>query len=229
MSRLADSTWIEVSRGGCLVVPVGSNEQHGPNLPLGTDTTIVEAIIRQLETARPEIWIGPTITVGASGEHAGFPGTLSLGRDALTASLVELGRSADHFECLYFVNWHGGNVVAITEAVNQLKLEGRRAGMWIPGQSEYAVNGDLHAGRLETSLMLAIRPDLVRNVSQKAGPSVDSTELLLRVIAEGVKSVSPNGVLGDPSGAGAPEGRRMLDRLRTNLISSFDEFVASLA
>lgn len=227
MSRLSEATWLDVSRGGCLVVPVGATEQHGPNLPLGTDTCIVEAIVGRFEAGRPEVWIAPTIKVGASGEHADFPGTLSLGREVLTEALVEIGRSADHFECVYFVNWHGGNVTAIGEAVETLAAEGRRAGRWLPIPDGLADVGDLHAGRKETSLMLAIRPDLVRTVSDEAGPRIDSPELMLRLKTEGVKAVSPCGVLGDPAGAGVPEGCRLLEEFSGHLIASFDEFVAA--
>src|ERR1700721_4154767 len=93
-----------------LVVPVGSLEQHGPHLPLDTATRIAVAVARRACTGRPGVALAPPLPVGASGEHAAFPGTLSIGSEALTACLIELGRHASlHWPALLLVNGHGGD------------------------------------------------------------------------------------------------------------------------
>jgi mycofactocin precursor peptide peptidase len=94
--ELAQTRWppVEQSRWELLVVPVGSLEQHGPHLPLDTDTRIAVAVARRACTGRPGVALAPPLPIGASGEHAAFPGTLSIGAEALTACLVELGRHA---------------------------------------------------------------------------------------------------------------------------------------
>src|SRR3954447_10661614 len=99
-SALAEATSPEAA-GDLLVVPLGATEQHGPHLPLGTDTAIAVAVASGLAGDA----VAPPLPFGASGEHAGFPGTLSIGRAATELVLVELGRSAcETFARLLFVN-----------------------------------------------------------------------------------------------------------------------------
>src|SRR5215468_10610988 len=104
-----------------LVVPVGSLEQHGPHLPLDTDTRIAVAAAERACAGRPAIGLAPAIAIGASGEHAAFPGTLSIGTEALALLLVELGRHASlHWPAMLLVNGHGGNGPAIAGAIATL-------------------------------------------------------------------------------------------------------------
>ena len=94
---LAGATWPEAERdmaGAVLAVPVGSTEQHGPHLPLSTDTDIAVALVERLAARRHDVVAAPAVAYGSSGEHAGFAGTLSIGREATELLLVELGRSA---------------------------------------------------------------------------------------------------------------------------------------
>lgn len=213
---LTQATWPDVDREErrLLVVPVGSLEQHGPHLPMGTDLRIAVAVAERACAGRPGVGLAPGIPIGASGEHADFPGTLSAGTDALTAYLVELGRHASlHWPALLLVNGHGGNAPAVEAAVDRLTYEGRRASAWhasVPG-------GDAHAGRTETSLMLAIAPETVRLPAAEPGVTEPVAELMPRLREHGVRAVSPNGVLGDPSGATAAEGDGLLADLAQRL------------
>jgi mycofactocin system creatininase family protein len=211
MADIADLTWTDVRDGPSrtLVVPVGSVEQHGPHLPLFTDVAIAEAVARRVVGDDPALVLAPAVPYGAAGEHEGFPGTVSIGHEALRLLLVELGRSACRWASrLVFVNGHGGNVASLVEAVTLLRYEGRDAA-WVPCMAS-GVSGDAHAGRTETSVMLALDPGRVREDAAAPGATEPLRELLPRMRAGGVAAVSPNGVLGDPTGASADEGRALL-------------------
>jgi creatinine amidohydrolase len=207
-----------------LAVPVGSCEQHGPHLPLDTDTRIAADLAQRLADRRPRVVVTPPIAIGASGEHAGFPGTLSIGTEVLTSVVVELVRSADWADGVVVVNGHGGNVVALSAAVRQLADEGRRVLLWSPSNPP---NGDAHAGHTETSVMLALAPDLVGS-ERPAGVTAPLGEVLDRLRAQGVAAVSANGVLGDASGATAAEGRRLLGTWTDELVAAVDAWRATL-
>ncbi len=206
MTRLGDLTWPEVTTSSVLLVPLGSTEQHGPHLPLDTDTRIATAVADGLSTLNPRLVVAPAFAITASGEHSGFAGTLSIGQDALELVLVELIRSADRFAGVVLVNAHGGNHATLTRVVARSGAEGRRvavASCGVPG-------GDAHAGRTETSMMLHLDPDAVRLDRAEAGETRPWSEVGPVVVSGGVAAVSPNGVLGDPSGANAAEGAVML-------------------
>jgi mycofactocin precursor peptide peptidase len=209
MSGLGRRTWPDAERegpGAVLAVPVGATEQHGPHLPLTTDTEIAEALAARLGAAEERVWVAPALAYGASGEHADFPGTLSIGAAATELALVELCRSAAAaFGSVLLISTHGGNAAALAAATELLRSEGRAVGAWTPSWG-----GDAHAGRVETSLMLAIAPSRVRLDLAAAGNTEPLVELLPRLRAEGVRAAAPNGVLGDPAGASAEEGEALL-------------------
>jgi mycofactocin precursor peptide peptidase len=210
---LGESTWTEVD-ARVVVVPVGSLEQHGPHLPLDTDAQIAAAVARLALRDDPAVVIAPPVAYGASGEHEGFAGTLSIGHDALRAVLVELGRSAARWAPrLLLVNGHGGNLPTVAEAVAQLRNEGRDAA-WFGCAVD---DGDAHAGRTETSIMLALAPDLVREDAMEAGNTAPLARLMPALRSGGVAAVSPNGVLGDPRDASLAEGARALTQLTDRL------------
>lgn len=196
-----------------LCVPLGSCEQHGPHLPLSTDTVIAAAVAERAAARCEAVVVAPTLAITASGEHAGFPGTLSIGTEALTTVLVELVRSADHFVHVVLVNGHGGNHEAVTRAVERSRHDGRRVSAWWPR----VPGADAHAGRTETSLMLALAPHLVRLDRAEPGVTTPIGDLLDGLRAGGVAAVSPNGVLGDPTGASAAEGEALLEVLVADL------------
>lgn len=210
-----------------VLLPLGSTEQHGPHLPLDTDTQIAVAVAAEVAARLPGLLVAPPLEYGASGEHAGFPGTLSLGTAALELALVELVRSADGTAAgVVFVNGHGGNGVALRGAVARLTAEGRRVLTWAPRTAVAAAVGlpaastDLHAGRAETSLLLHLAPHLVRPAAATRGP----TPTLPDLVRHGVRSLSPSGVLGDPAGASAEEGAVLLAALAADAIRAIESW-----
>jgi creatinine amidohydrolase len=212
--RLESATWTDLRSAGraTLVVPLGSTEQHGPHLPIGTDTLVAVAVAQAVVARRDDLVLAPAVPYGSSGEHAGFPGTVSIGQDALELLLVELARSADAFGAVAFVSGHGGNAEPLARAVARLTAEGRRVATWSPSGAV-----DLHAGRTETSLLLALAPELVRLAAAEPGDTRSLRELLPVLREGGVAAVAPNGVLGDPTGASAEEGQALFDRLVADL------------
>jgi mycofactocin precursor peptide peptidase len=218
--ELAGATWpqVEATRARTvLAIPLGSLEQHGPHLPLDTDTRIGTAVAAGLGARCRSITVAPAVAYGASGEHAEFPGTLLLGHSVLADLLVELVRSArPSFAGVVFVNAHGGNEDALVSVQRRCTGEGDDVLVWramTPG-------GDAHAGRTETSLLLAIDPGAVRLELAEPGRTEPIATLLPRLRAEGVRPVSSNGVLGDPTGASAEEGLALLDALVDDLTAT---------
>ncbi|MEV0639847.1 mycofactocin biosynthesis peptidyl-dipeptidase MftE [Streptomyces sp. NPDC050619] len=207
---MARSVWPAVPADALVLVPVGSTEQHGPHLPLNTDSVIARSVARsaaeRLASGGPDrpVLLAPAIAYGASGEHAAFPGTVSIGHEALRLVLVETVRSLSLWAGrIVFVNGHGGNVPTLDAAVGQLRGEGHDVS-WlnceIPG-------GDAHAGRAETSVLLHLVPGDVRLAEAVPGETRPLADLMPDLIARGVRALSPSGVLGDPTGATAEEGR----------------------
>ena len=215
---LADLTWPEAASlaGATLIVPIGSCEQHGPHLPVDTDTVVAEAVATAAADGLAGAVVGPSLGYGASGEHHGFPGTVSLGTDILAAVVVELARSAlPPFGRIVVVNGHGGNHDALSKAADDCVREGRPVTVWSPRLA----GGDGHAGLTETSLMLALRPDRVRLDRLGPGNTTPLAELLPALRRDGVRAHSPTGVLGDPTGATAEHGRVLLTALVADLRS----------
>jgi len=236
--RLGEATWNEVDTATKLMadddgtlspiilIPVGSTEQHGPHLPLNTDTLVAEEIAGRALHRTSGLMLGPTISVTASGEHAGFPGTLSIGTRVMGDVAIELGRSADWAAGIVFVNGHGGNHEALTRAIEVLTSEDRNVVSWWPKWRRRTDGGppDLHAGRIETSLMLAIDPGLVRFELSVEGPDLPLDELLPQLRTYGIRPVSPTGVLGDPDGASGAEGERFIAEFVDDLVLAIERW-----
>ena len=208
--------WTDVG-SPILIVPVGSCEQHGPHLPLHTDTVIASALARELAARRDDCVVAPPLTITASGEHQGFAGTLSIGNAAMADLVIELVRSADWSQGVVFVNGHGGNAAAMARAVDTLARESRRLLVWWPS----VLGGDPHAGHVETSLMLALAPDEVHRDRAVVGPVPAMAEL----VRSGVQPLSASGVLGDPTTASADEGRRLFAELAAQLVGAVASWV----
>jgi creatinine amidohydrolase len=214
---LAELAWPEAAeragRGDVLAIPLGSTEQHGPHLPLSTDTDIAVALCTALAAQRCDVLVAPAVPYGSSGEHAGFAGTLSIGQAALERLLVELVRSAtETFARVLLVSAHGGNAGPVRRALATLAREGRDVLLFEPRW-----DGDAHAGRIETALQLRLHPWLVAYERAEPGNTRPLADLMPSLRRSGVRAVSPNGVLGDPTGAGAAEGSEVFAGLVADL------------
>jgi mycofactocin system creatininase family protein len=210
-----------------VLVPVGSLEQHGPHLPLDTDAVIASAVADRAAAALdPDVTpvlVAPVIAYGASGEHQDFPGTISVGHEALRLILVEMIRSLSHFAArIVLVNGHGGNVPTLRDAVVQMRREGHEVA-WVPCAFETA--SDAHAGCDETSVMLHLDASRVAMDRAEAGRCEPLDELLPDLMAHGVRRVSPNGVLGDPMEATAARGERLLALLVDQVVGAVERGV----
>lgn len=215
--RLDTRTWSHLDQAApLLAVPLGATEQHGPHLPLGTDTGIATALCHRLAAEVDDILVAPAVPYGSSGEHAGFPGTLSIGQHALELLLIELVRSADHVTGIVLVNAHGGNHEPLHRAVRLLRSEGRHVLAWSPTGSA----NDSHAGHTETSVMLHLHPDDVDMAQAETGTAIPLPELIGSLRTGGLRAVSANGVLGDPTHAAATAGRHILNTWTTSLINT---------
>ncbi|MFI1165486.1 mycofactocin biosynthesis peptidyl-dipeptidase MftE [Streptomyces sp. NPDC020801] len=217
-TRIADLTWQDLNdRRPLVLLPLGSCEQHGPHLPLDTDTAVASAVTERVAArlcGTLDVLVAPPQPYAASGEHEGFPGTVSVGHTALRLLVTEIGRSMLRWAGrLLVVNGHGGNLTSLSEAVTGLRGESRDVAWWpcVPKDS------DAHAGRTETAMMLRLRRGAVRSEQAVAGPTDPVNLLMDRLVAESVRGVSPSGVLGDPAGARASEGEQLLDRMADSL------------
>lgn len=265
MTALCDLTWPEAERlaadGAMLAVPVGSVVQHGPHLPLGTDTDIALALVNRLAGARRDVIVAPPAAYGASGAHAGFAGTISIGPQALEMMLTGLCRSAaTTFRRILLISLHAGNDKSVINAVGRLRAEHIEVIAWMPaavpavvpaalmdpdpslatstaqGRLADAVphlvgraaTGDIHAGRFETSVQLALDPKRVRLGLAEPGTAAPLPELVAVLRETGIRALSPNGVLGDPTGASADDGEQLLRSLDSQLSAVVSRWIPGL-
>jgi creatinine amidohydrolase len=211
-----------------LLLPLGAWEQHGPHLPLDTDTIIISRVIadvlRHEDLHTVNVMTAPALSITASDEHQGFPGTLSTGTQALKDSVVAICRSASWAQGVCIVNGHGGNADALLAITSALTYEKTTHSIWsLPSY----IGGDMHAGRTETSLLLHIAPHEVRTNVIARGATQD-TGLVKAMRTGGVQAVSENGIIGDASTATAAHGKAVLDlytkSLRTHVLACHQEW-----
>jgi creatinine amidohydrolase len=212
------------------VIACGAIEQHGPHLPLFVDsehgTVIAERVAKRLGDAL----IAPTIRVGYSDEHLDFPGTLSFRKSTFEAVCTDYCRSlARHgFKKICFIPSHGGNFEPLKEIKDNLqKLVTEDVGVKVftdmslviklwkqvaEEEASLAANVGGHADIAESSIMLALYPELVRWKSVEAGyTEILSTAQQKKVKEDGIQAITSNGILGDPQGMSAEIGRRCID------------------
>ncbi|WP_089313624.1 creatininase family protein [Actinomadura mexicana] len=210
------------------VLPIGSHEQHGPFLPLATDTVIACTIAAEIAKAYPVRTL-PPVTISCSHEHADWPGTVSISAATLYAVVRDVAESLRRAGVpkLVLVNGHGGNYVlgnVVQEAHGDMALfpalEHWEAAQKAAGAETPAVS-DMHAGELETSILLHAHPEMVRDGYQTADHLADDRRHLLTA---GMAAYTTSGVVGRPSLADAGKGRETL----RSFVASFGDVLAVL-
>ena len=222
-----------------VVFACGAVEQHGPHLPLFTDAEHGSELARGVARGLGNALVAPTVRVGCSEHHMAFPGTISLEESTFAAVLRDYVRSlARHgFRHVCVIPSHGGNFAPLTNALPMLReAAGDRArvvaytdlqaviGAWLRVASPLGLAERVggHADIAESSVMLALHPELVRTEAAEVGHVGPLTpELIERLFAGGMRAISANGILGDARGLSAELGRRCIDELVAVLVDYF--------
>jgi creatinine amidohydrolase len=228
------------------VLPVSATEQHGPHLPLCTDSAISEGIVRAALArlpARASVLVLPALAIGDSLEHTAFAGTLSADMNDLLGLWLAVGRGVARagVRKLVLFNSHGGQKAHVDQAAVRLRVElgmlvvrahsfglGMPVGLFDPDELAHGI----HGGAVETSLMLHLRPDLVR-----CDALADFDSLGRRLAARGgllgaekpvgigwmTQDLNPAGVCGNATAASAAKGAELLDHMAARLVALLEE------
>lgn len=245
---LAELTRAAVARRAAeavAVVPVGACEQHGPHLPLGTDLMVAEHLARAAAARLAgdlDVVVAPGIAVGYSPHHVPIGATLTAGAGTLLAQLGDVcaGLAAAGFGRIFLLNGHGGNaelvVVAAREAGQALRVRAGAGSYWVLAWDELVAAGAQdrgrlpgHAGAFETSLVLALRPDLVDGPPRRPGTPYrrNPAGYWGRYHAERPGAMAEgDGFSDDPSAGSAEDGRRYLEAAAGAVAAALREFAA---
>ncbi len=232
-----------LSETSILILPIGAVEQHGPHLPFNTDLVVANACAQAVVAKVGEeldLWLLESLAFSKSNEHLGTPGTIWLGPETMLATLDDIGRSvaATPVKKLGFINGHGGNSSLLNVACRELRINHGLQTFLLhpslpPDQGGPSTTEELgmgiHGGMGETSLMMHLRPELVRldlasrnipehlaeNRHVKFGGTVSFGWL--------AHDFGPDGHIGDPTGSTAERGAQLMDAAVTNLCESFAE------
>lgn len=232
VEKLAECTWCDVDAAiddgrTTVVLPIGATEQHGPHLPLRTDTTIGEAIAERLASRLGDAVVGPAIPFGPSREHELFPGTVSISPRTLRALLDDYVASLERsgFERVVLLPSHGGSCASVAAVHPELARSydvdvvaiddlGRYLELLNEGLDRAGIDHRepvVHAGAVETAVMLAVDPDAVR--TERAPDGYDGPVSAAKLYRDGIDAYSPLGVLGDARPATADVGETILEHL----------------
>ncbi len=241
------STWAEIERwletSKAVVVPIGSNEQHGPTGLLGTDWLCPEIIAHEAEKGG-ELLIAPTFNVGMAQHHLDFPGTIALRPSTFMAAIGDWVRSLAHhgFTRIYFLNGHGGNVATIEAAFSELYAEtsyfGRKAGFALKlknwwdlagvhklANQQFPVGHGSHATPSEIAVTQWAYPHAIKNANYApqiapSGPIREASDFRARY---------PDGRMGSDPGLATPEkGGELVKLAAQSLIADVKAFASEV-
>ena len=237
-------TWPEaeerIRKVDIALLPVGSIEQHGPHLPLDTDAFDADYLTRRVAGAcsDPKPLVLPLISFGVSYHHDDFKGTLSVSNDTLSRFVYEIGMNAarNGIKKLVIINAHGGNSPALNYAAQMINRDANIFVCVDTGEtSDVDINqfietpNDVHAGEIETSTALAVRPQQVR--MERAGRSVPEfasrylnfTSKRAVIWYGHTQKISSSGVLGDPTRASAEKGQKIWEIMMAHLVALVED------
>lgn len=245
---LAKSTWAEIegflTRSRTVVIPIGSNEQHGPTGLLGTDWMCPEIIAHHASSGADgeALLVAPTFAVGMAQHHLGFPGSISLRPSTMIAAMRDWTASlaSQGFERLYFLNGHGGNVATIEAAFSEIYSEasylGRSRGFALKLRNWWELPGVLrlcarlfpeghgsHATPSEIAVTQFAYPDAIKaaNYAPRIAPTGPIRE------AADFRARYPDGRMGsDPAQANPDKGREIVELAAKGLIEEVNGFAA---
>jgi creatinine amidohydrolase len=218
-----------------VIVPLGALEQHGPHLPLGTDTVIAESLALNVARRVDHLVVAPCLPVGCSEHHLSFAGTASLSPEAVVGFVRSVAKTLlrHGFRYVYVVSAHAGNIPAMKAAVESLDAEIRphvAAFVDWPEQREQlhawarqslglsAEEVGSHSGHFETSIMLALAPESVDMSTAPKGFIGSADEASKVMMTKGMAAVSEVGVVGDARGASPTAGRGYMDVLVASVV-----------
>ncbi|WP_308169867.1 creatininase family protein [Acrocarpospora catenulata] len=213
------------------ILPIGSFEQHGDHLPLATDTIIACTIANELAVNFP-VFLLPPITISCSHEHSGWSGTVSISSRTLGAMVGDICTSLDSsgMHAVVLVNAHGGNYI-LSNLVQEGSFLGRHMALF-PSREDWAdarkaaqlsttAHEDMHAGELETSILLYSHAELVKPGYRSADHIANDRRYLLSL---GMAAYTDTGVIGRPSQGSAEKGRLLI----SSLVESFRPLLTML-
>jgi creatinine amidohydrolase len=234
--RMSEMTRVDIQKAfdrgfSTVTFAVGSNEQHGPHLPTFTDTLLGDALANRVAAKLGKTLQAPTINVGCSDPHMVFPGAISLRPETLKSLIRDycVSLAKQGFKNIVILPFHGGNFNAVREITEELNqsLRGTKVlsytdlsgllGFLVEFSSRHGVSAGesgAHAGESETSMVLALRKDLVdmKNAEKGFVGSFDDKVMAL-MFSQGITAVSKNGVLGDSRKGEAGKGEEYLELL----------------
>ena len=238
-----NATWPEIKqrleRGKTLaILPIGAEEEHGPHLPLATDTIMAAGFAERLSEALDALLL-PTIPYGETWTTSGYPGTISLSFNTVLAIILDIGQSlaAQGVSALVIVNGHFGNQAPLEQASRQLLTEQHLPTLIVnyPGmeqaaaaicESKPAAPGFYHADEFETSIVLALKPETVH--MDRAEAEYPQFPAVFGSVPLKLDSFNRSGVFGDPRPATAEKGERLLSALEAPALRLIRAFLATL-